>query len=139
MRLAYQADEPSMVTQLGFDETSQRKGHNYIAVAVDLKEPRVLHLVKGKDSNTIKQIGDYLEMKVVDEEQITQASIDLSPAFISGIKEHFPEAKITFDRFHVIKLLNGAMDTVRKQERREHDALKGYKYTFFEKPGKPVR
>ena len=26
--LAYQADDPSEVTQLGFDETSRRKGHN---------------------------------------------------------------------------------------------------------------
>ncbi len=27
--LAYQADDPTAVTQLGFDETSRRKGHNY--------------------------------------------------------------------------------------------------------------
>ena len=73
-------------------------------------------------------------MKGVDNKQITQASIDLSPAFISGIRKHFPEAAITFDRFHVVKLLNQAMDAVRKQERREHDALKGHKYTFLKNP-----
>ena len=62
--LAYQADDPSTVTQLGFDETSRRKGHNYVTVAVDLEAHRVLHVVKGKDSNTIKEIKDYLEPKV---------------------------------------------------------------------------
>lgn len=64
-------------------------------------------------------------------EEITDASIDLSPAFISGIQEHLPNAKITFDRFHVKKLLNEAMDTVRKNERKEHEILKNHKYTFL--------
>ncbi len=108
MRLAYQADAPSVLTQLGFDETSRRQGHNYLTVAVDLKERRVLHAVTGKESNTIKQIGDYLAMKGIDNRSITQASMVLSPAFIAGIRKYFPEATITFDRFHVVKLLNGA-------------------------------
>jgi transposase len=51
-------------------------------------------------------------------------TVDLSPAFISGIKNTFPQAEITFDRFHVVKLLNGAMNKVRQQERLEHDELK---------------
>ena len=134
--LAYQADDPTTVTQLGFDETSRRKGHNYVTVAVDMEESRVLHVVKGKDGNTIKEIKAYLETKGVDNKQITQASINLSPAFISGIRKYFPEASITFDRFHVVKLLNEAMDSVRQQERREHDALIGHKYTFLRNPDK---
>jgi len=128
---AYQKDDVSQVTQLGFDETSRRKGHSYITVAVDLKERRVIHVVKGKNADTIKEIKGYLSDKGVPARQITQASIDLSPAFISGITEHFPQADITFDRFHVVKLLNEAMDTVRKQERKEHEQLKGHKYTFL--------
>ena len=128
---AYQKDDVSQVTQLGFDETSRRKGHSYITVAVDLEERRVLHVVKGKNAKTIEDIKVYLGDKGVPAAQITQASIDLSPAFISGITEHFPKADITFDRFHVVKLLNEAMDTVRKQERKEHEQLKGHKYTFL--------
>jgi transposase len=131
IKLAYQADDPSSVTQLGFDETSRRKGHKYVTVAVDLEERRVLHVVEGKDAKTIKDIKEYLQLKQVEPEQITQASIDLSPAFISGIKNHFPQAEITFDRFHVVKLLNEAMDKVRQQERLEHEELKGHKYTFL--------
>ncbi len=131
IELAYQKDDVSQVTQLGFDETSRRKGHSYITVAVDLEERRVIHVVKGKNAKTIDDIKIYLDDKGVPAKQITQASIDLSPAFISGIMEHFPQADITFDRFHVVKLLNKAMDTVRKQERKEHEQLKGHKYTFL--------
>ena len=131
IELAYQADDPSEVTELGFDETSRRKGHKYVTVAVDLKQRRVIHVVEGKDSHAIEDIQGYLKTKGVEPEQITQASIDLSPAFISGIKKNFPQASITFDRFHVVKLLNEAMDKVRKQERKEHEELKGHKYTFL--------
>ncbi|MCF6355452.1 MAG: ISL3 family transposase [Candidatus Polarisedimenticolaceae bacterium] len=131
INIAYQKDEPSSVTKLGFDETSRRKGHSYITVGVDLDQRRVVHVVKGKDAATIKEIKDYLGNKGVEPNQITQASIDLSPTFISGIAKHFPKAEITFDRFHVVKLLNEAMDSVRKQERKEHDELKGHKYTFL--------
>jgi transposase len=53
--------------------------------------------------------------------------MDLSPAFIAGASAYFPAAEITFDRFHVVKLLNEAMDKVRQDERKEHDALKGLK------------
>ena len=134
--LAYQADNPTSVEQLGFDETSSRKGHQYVTVAVDLEENRVIHVVEGKDANTIKEIKDYLKTKGVAARQVTQASIDLSPAFISGVRKHFPEAEINFDRFHVVKLLNKAMDTVRKQERKEYEFLKGHKYTFLKNPDK---
>ena len=134
INLAYQADDPSRIEEIGIDETSRRKGHNYITVAVDLEENRVIHVVEGKNAHTIKKIKDYLKTKGVDAKQITQASIDLSPAFISGIQKNFPEASITFDRFHVVKLLNEAMDTVRKQERKEHEVFKGHKYTFLKNP-----
>jgi transposase len=131
IKLAYQADDPSSVTQLGFDETSRRKGHKYVTVAVDLEQRRVIHVVEGKDAKTFEEIKDYLVLKNVEPEQIAQVSIDLSPAFISGIKNNFPQAEITFDRFHVVKLLTDAMNKVRQQERLEHNKLKGHKYTFF--------
>jgi transposase len=57
--------------------------------------------------------------------------MDLSPSFISGAAESFPTAEITFDRFHVVKLLNVAMDDVRKAERKQHDELKESKCTFL--------
>ena len=60
--------------------------------------------------------------------------MDLSPAYIAGVTEHFPKAQITFDRFHVVKLLNEAMDQVRKSERAEYEDLKGHKYTFLKNP-----
>jgi len=131
IKKAYTKDDPSSITKLGIDETSRRKGHNYLTVAVDLDQNRVVHVVEGKDKQTLADIRDYLCDKQTYIGQITQASIDLSPSFMSGINEYFPKAMITFDRFHVVKLLNKAMDNVRKQEYKEHEELKGHKYTFL--------
>jgi transposase len=128
---AYQADEPKAPKKLGLDETSKKKGHDYVTLAVDLDERRVLHVTEGKDKNAIKAIKTYFESKEIDINQIKDASMDMSPSFISGVTEYFPKAEIHFDRFHVVKLLNDAMDKVRQAERKEHEDLKGHKYTFL--------
>jgi len=125
------ADDPSMLTKLGVDETSTKKGHQYVTLGVDLDEARVIHVTEGKGKATLQSIQQHLENKGVDKEQVEQISMDLSPSFISGAAESFPAAQITFDRFHVVKLLNEAMNQVRIAERKEHDALKGHKYTFL--------
>jgi transposase len=125
------SDDPSTITRLGVDETSTKKGHHYVTPGVDLDASRVIHVTEGKGQATLKDIRKHLENKGVPGEQVKQLSMDLSPAFIAGAAKSFPSAEITFDRFHVVKLLNEAMDKVRKAERKEHDALKGQKYTFL--------
>ncbi|GFO77007.1 transposase, ISL3 family [Bathymodiolus platifrons methanotrophic gill symbiont] len=125
------ADDVSSITQLGIDETSSKKGHKYVTLGVDLEESRVIFVTEGKGKATLHNLQEHLENKGVEKEQIEQISRDLSPSFIAGAAEAFPSAEITFDRFHVVKLLNEAMNQVRISERKEHDALKGHKYTFL--------
>jgi len=130
---AYNADRPKIPKKLGLDETSKRKGHDYITLAVDLDERRVIHVTEGKDKNAVNTVKTYLESKEIDVDKVRHASMDMSPSFISGVREYFPKAEIHFDRFHVVKLLNEAMDKVRQAERKEHDELKGHKYIFLKK------
>ena len=93
---ARQADDPSSITSLGVDETSSRKGHQYVTLGVDMTTSRVIHACGGKGKSTLKNIQQHLESKGVPKEQITQLSMDLSPAFIAGAAESFPAAAITF-------------------------------------------
>lgn len=116
---------------IGFDETSKKKGHDYVTLAVDLKDRKVIHVAEGKGKSAIHAVKSHLIEHEIDPNKVKHASIDMSPSFISGIKEAFPKAEIHFDRFHVVKLLNEAMDEVRKLERKEHSELKGHKYTFL--------
>lgn len=64
-------------------------------------------------------------------EAINHVCIDMSPAFISGCNTYLPNASITFDKFHVVKEVNKALDELRKLERRGNELLKGHKYTLL--------
>jgi transposase len=55
----------------------------------------------------------------------------MSPSFISGSKKYLPDTAIPFDKFHLVKEVNKAMDEVRKMERKDNFELKGHKYTFL--------
>ncbi len=131
IKKAFGADEQSETETIGIDETSTKKGHNYVTVAVDMAQRRVIYVSPGKGADCINKLKGHLEEKGVPKEQIKQACIDMSPAFISGIMDNFPNAEITFDKFHTVKIINEAMDRVRKLERLEFDMLKDHKYTFL--------
>lgn len=130
---AYLADDQSEITMLGIDETSTKKGHNYVTVGVDMDSRRVVFATPGKDAGAIEKLANHLKEKGTAKEAIEQVSIDMSVAFISGVGNCFPNADITFDRFHTVKVINEAMDTVRKLERKEFAMLKGHKYTFLKR------
>ena len=128
---AHDADQIEELEKVGFDETSSKKGHNYVTTCVDLQEKRVVFATPGKGSETIKETTDYLASKSVDPMDVKQVCIDMSPAYISGCQEHLPNAAITFDKYHVVAEVNKAMDELRKLERKGNDMLKGHKYTFL--------
>jgi transposase len=131
--LAVDKDDVSNIEKVGIDETSAKKGHRYVTIAADLDERRVIYVTKGKDEQSIKGLHNYLKSKSVNPEQITHVAMDMSPAFIAGTIKNFPNASIVFDRFHLKKMLNEALDKVRQGERREHEQLKGQKYLFLKK------
>jgi len=62
--------------------------------------------------------------------KITDFSIDMSKAFIKGIAEKFENAAITFDKFHVIKIINDAVDKVRRAEQTLCPELKRTRYVM---------
>lgn len=62
---------------------------------------------------------------------IQSVSCDMSPSFITGISSEFPDAKITFDKFHVMKMMNEAVDEVRKQEQSTIKELNNSKYLWL--------
>ena len=55
----------------------------------------------------------------------------MGAAFEAGIKANFENAEITFDKFHVIKLANEAVDEVRRQEAKTNFQIKGRRYIFL--------
>jgi transposase len=58
----------------------------------------------------------------------------MSPAFIRGIIEEFPHSSIIFDKFHVMKLVNDAVDEVRRIEQQKNRVLKNTRYIWLKNP-----
>lgn len=51
----------SSVREVGIDETSSKRGHNYVTLFVDLEEPRTLFITEGKDASTLSRFKEDLE------------------------------------------------------------------------------
>ena len=131
---AYEDKDFSEVTQVGCDETSSKKGHNYITIFADMDTKNVIFATPGKTAKTVGRFAEKLPKHNATAKQITEITIDMSPAFISGVKEHLPKASITFDKFHVVKLLNEALDNVRREEQKNNPLLKSSRYAFLKNP-----
>ena len=113
---AYAEADFSQVCCVGVDEMSVRKGHEYISVFADLVRKRVLFATEGKDKETWVRFLEAFEKHNGHRHSITQASMDMSRAYQSGVLENCRNAQIVFDKFHVIKNAGEAVDKVRRAE-----------------------
>jgi transposase len=108
--------ERIIVKHIGVDETSFRKGHDYILVIVDKDNDRVLAALDGRTSEIL--LNWFNTQNIVDLSAVESISMDLSDAFIKGVREYFGnyDKLICFDRFHVAQLFTKALNKVRHAE-----------------------
>ena len=62
---------------------------------------------------------------------IREICMDMSPAYRKGKRDHFPRAGLTSDRFHVVKMVNAAVDQVRREEQKGEPELKRTRYLWL--------
>ncbi len=125
----------SEVRCVGMDETSARRGHDYISLFYDMDQRRLLFGTEGCDHETVKAFTEDLKAHNGAPENITDACLDMSKAFIKGVKEALPNAEITFDPFHLIKHMNDALSQVRAEEAKFYpEMMKGSRYSFLKNP-----
>ncbi len=128
-------EDHSGVCQIAMDETAARRGHDYVSLFVDLDWHKVLFATPGKDAQTVAAFAQDLEAHGGRAEQILEVCQDMSPAFLAGVKAELPKASITFDKFHVVKLLNDAVDKVRRAEQKDRPELRKSRYLWLKNPG----
>ena len=112
------------------DETAARRGHDYISLFVDIDSRKVVFIADGRSAGTVAEFADHVDAHNGDASRIKEVCIDMSGAFIKGVTENLTEAEITFDKFHAVKLVNDAVDKVRRAEVRERPELKGTRYAW---------
>lgn len=121
-----QAERPlDGITVLGMDEIAVGKGHNYWTLVSALEGPRgpeMLNVVEGRSEKKLKRFWRWFGKERA--AQITHAVIDMCRAFEKSIRAHCRKkvgeqvcvAQIIYDKFHVIRHLNEALNTIRKAE-----------------------
>ena len=126
--------------QISVDETSYRKGHDYVTVVTDQEQAAVLHVAENRETGSLTEFYDLLSDE--QKEGIESVCMDMWPAYIRATREAIPDAdsKIAFDRFHVAQYLGKAVDQVRRQEHRQlikqgDERMKGSKYQWLRNRG----
>jgi transposase len=114
-----ESNELSGVKNLKIDETSRKKGHDYVTNFIDGDTGNLLDIQQGKGSKAIERFVKKGLSRGLNVEQITDISIDMSPAFICGVEFYFENGMISIDKFHVTQLINRCFDSFRKSEGRK--------------------
>ena len=120
---------------IGIDEISIKKGHSYRIVVSDLIRRRPIWF-GGKDRSEESMDGFYQWLGEKKANKIRLVVMDMWKPFRKSARRNIPQAAILFDKFHILRHLGEALDTIRKQEYRrlsEKDRrfIKGQKYTLL--------
>jgi transposase len=120
---------------IGIDEISVKKGHEYRIVVSDLNRRRAIWF-GGQDRTEASMDQFYAQLGSKKTKQIKLAVMDMWPPFRKSTQRNAPSAAILFDKFHIMKHLGDALDTVRKNEYsrlsgQNRSYIKGQKYTLL--------
>ena len=121
---------------IGVDEKAARKGHSYLTLVYDIAGGTVEYIA---DDRKQTSLDGYFEAFSKEERTgIRAVAMDMWEPYVNSVREHLDDAqdKIVFDKFHILKHMGDAVDTVRKSEHKELraeglDILTGSKYLWL--------
>lgn len=130
-------DRLSGLRNIGIDELSYRRRHEYLTIVSDQDTGRVVWAAPGKDATTLRKF--FTELGPERTAKIETITMDMSVAYRAVVPEAAPDARIVFDRFHVQRLAHDALDKVRREQWRAADAddkeaIKGTRFALQKNP-----
>jgi transposase len=125
-----------LARNIGVDETSFRRGHDYVTIVTDLDKSVVRHVAEGRKRENLDPFFESLTPRQI--RAIESVAMDIWVPFMASVSQHVPDAesKIVFDKFHVAQHLGDAMDRVRRMEHKAlslqgDTTLKGTRYLWL--------
>lgn len=125
------------VRQIAIDEISIGSGHRYLTIVLDLESGAVIHVGHGKGGEALLTFWKKLRRSRA---KIEAVAADMSPAYIDAVVTYLPEAKLVFDRFHVMKLFNDKLSELRREmyheikDKMQKQVLKGVRWLLLKRP-----
>ena len=98
------------------DEKAVGRGHDYVTVVTGVMagKPQVLFVGDGRDEAGLNGFWEWLGPDAC--ARIKAVSLDMGQAYQNSVRRYCPNAELIFDPFHMMKMLNGAVDEVRRRE-----------------------
>jgi transposase len=125
---------------IGIDELSRRKGHIYHTNVYDIGSSprRLIWSGEGRTKATLRRFFDDIGPERA--EQLEAVCCDMWANYVDVVTKRAPDAKLVFDKFHIVKHLNDAVNEVRKHEARalktsDPELLKATRYIWLKNPG----
>jgi len=122
------------VRRIGIDEIYLGKRRKYITLVVDMDKGRIIWVGQGKGSAALREFWRRFKLSGG---HLQAVAMDMSAAYASSVLEHAPHAIVTFDRFHVMKLMNERLDDLRREMLRglsadeQRAAIKGIRWLLL--------
>jgi transposase len=113
---------------IGIDEVSRSKGQRYLTLVYDLERRRLVWIGENRDAETMRRFFAWLGPRKA--RSVVIVCCDMWAVYLEAVRANLQRAKVVFDRFHVVKHLNRAVDEVRRQTWR---LLRGEEKSAFKK------
>lgn len=118
---------------MGLDEKQVFARHKYFTIITDLKDGKVLDVL---DTRKLDAITPWFKERKHELKFTEVVALDMNAGYSSLAHSFMPNADICFDRFHVMQVLNMAVDSTRKEEQRTMDEehrrqMFGARYCFL--------
>jgi transposase len=119
------------VKRVCVDETAIKRGHKYVSIFTDYDTGQVLFVTDGRAKEVFGLFYGWLWDQGGHPSNVELFSMDMSVSYQAGQKAYFGHSEVVFDRFHIKKGMNKALDEVRKQEVQSVESLKKTKYIWL--------
>ena len=100
--------------RIGIDEIAYLKGHKYLTIIRDLDLNKVIWVGLDRKEQTLDMF--FEELGLEKQKHILLAVVDMWDPYIASLTNYCPNVRIVYDKFHIIKIINQALDDVRKKE-----------------------
>lgn len=121
------------VRHIAIDEIYLGKTHKYVTLVVDLDNGRIIWVGEGRGGDALREFWRRFKQSGG---RLRAVAMDMSGAYAASVRGHAPHAILTFDRFHVVKLMNERLDDLRRELVRETGgeagkAIKGLRWLLL--------
>lgn len=100
------------VRHIAIDELYLGKTRKYVTLVVDLDSGRIIWVGQGRGGDALREFWRRFKQS---RGRLRAIAMDMSGAYAASVRTHAPHAILTFDRFHVVKLMNERLDDLRRE------------------------